>query len=95
MTYLLLTIFEFVFKIANYAVWAYVILSWFYRSNETLYKIYSILAKYIEPIIRPIRKIMMPITMKIGLDFSPYVLCLVLSFVQRLLYNILFGIRIR
>lgn len=80
------------FRIANLAVWAYVILSWIVQPYTKLYEVYRILARYIEPVLAPIRKLISPLTYKIGLDFSPYILVLLISwvgnFVIRLLYFI-------
>ncbi len=69
-------------KIFTWAVWGYVILSWFARASETTWKIYSFLSEIVEPLLAPFRKLLRPITMRIGLDFSPYILALVISAVS-------------
>ena len=90
MRYLIITLLGLVYRVVDLAVWAYVILSWFANASPKLYKIYCLLAKYLEPVLRPIRKLLAPITYRIGLDFSAYALILALGAVYRLLVNILY-----
>ena len=89
MKILLLSLLSYALRIVNIGIWAYVILSWFANANDTVYKIYSFLATIIEPVLAPIRKLLMPITYKIGLDFSPYVLALAASAVYRIVAGII------
>jgi len=77
-------------RILNLALWGYVILSWFANASDALYKIYSFLGEIIEPILKPFRKLLYPITMKIGLDFSPYLLALAISFVTTYLLRLIY-----
>jgi len=86
---LLLYILILAYRVINIALWAYVILSWFYRSSAKLYNIYMLLSKYIEPVLRPLRKLLMPISYKIGIDFTVYAAMLILQFAYRVLYNII------
>lgn len=86
MKYLLLTAFSLFFRLFDYALWIYVILSWFARSNRTLWTIYCKLGEFIEPLLTPVRRLMEPITYKIGLDFSPIILAMIMS----LLYSVIF-----
>lgn len=79
-------------RLVNAAVWIYVILSWFVRTSPGLVNFYMTLAKFIEPVLAPIRKLMMPLTYRIGLDFSPYVLVLIISFISRFLTRIIYMI---
>ena len=79
-------------RLVNAAVWIYVILSWFVRTSPGLVNFYVTLAKFIEPVLAPIRKLMMPLTYRIGLDFSPYVLVLIISFISRFLTRIIYMI---
>jgi uncharacterized protein YggT (Ycf19 family) len=60
--------------------------------HPTLSKAYYKLREWLEPMLAPIRKLMMPITMRIGLDFSPYILALLLTLVYRVLANIIIRI---
>lgn len=85
MKYLLLTGLGLAMRIINYAIWAYVILSWFVRPYTQLWNFYRKLSQFIEPALEPIRRLLQPLTSRIGLDFSPYVLALLVSFIYRLL----------
>lgn len=90
----LISLVSLAFRVANLAVWAYVILSWIVTPYTKLYDIYRKLGSVIEPILSPIRKLISPLTYRIGLDFSPYLLALLISwvgnFVIRALYIITF-----
>ena len=90
MRYLVLSAIGLVFRLFNYAIWAYVILSWFANTNQNLYRFYRKLAEFFEPLLYPIRKLLMPLTYKIHVDFSPYVLAILASCVYRFIYRILY-----
>lgn len=83
----ILRILDFAMSVVNAAIWVYVISSWLVNVHEVVWKINRFLGQFIEPLLAPIRKLMYPITMKIGLDFSPYVLAIVTSWVFRIVYN--------
>jgi len=87
---LLLSLLRTAFKLADLAIWAYVILSWVARSNPKLWDIYRELSRIIEPILAPIRKITQPIAYKTGLDFAPYLLAILLSAAYRLVANLIY-----
>jgi len=76
-------------RLAYYAVWVYVILSWIGRSYPKLWNLYCILAKYIEPLLNPIQKLLMPVTYKIGIDFSPYVLAVLVNAIGKIIIELL------
>lgn len=82
---IILSILGLAYKVVDWALWAYVILSWFAGASAKLYNIYRTLAKYMEPLLSPVRKLIRPLTYKIGVDFSPYVFLLLLQFVYRFL----------
>lgn len=56
--------------------------------NEFLFQIYRSINSLLDPVLRPIRRIM-PETGAI--DFSPLVLILGLTIIQRILYSLLLG----
>lgn len=82
---LLLLLISFLMKIFGVALWGYCILSWVAMANPNLYRIYQALSKYIEPILKPFQKILMPITMRTGIDFSPMLLAIVVPYIFRML----------
>ena len=90
MKFILITALALTVKVVNAAVWIYVIMSWFVRTTPGLVNFYMTLAKYIEPLLAPVRKLMEPLTYRIGLDFSPYVLVLIISFVSRFITRIIY-----
>ncbi|MDO5331050.1 MAG: YggT family protein [Bacillota bacterium] len=79
-------------KIVDTALWVYVISSWLVNLHPTIWKINRFLGGFFEPLLAPIRKLLMPITMRIGLDFSVYVFAILLSWVMNLAYNIVYAI---
>lgn len=85
MRYLLLMSLGLIMKVINWAIWGYVILSWFARPYSQLWNIYSKLSQLMEPALAPFRKLLQPLTYRTGLDFSPYLLALCVSFIYRLL----------
>ena len=89
MVTLILSILNLAVRVLNWALWIYVILSWFPPRSMTLFRVRDFLAQFIEPLLSPIRNLMAPLTYRIGLDFSPYVLILLISFVYRLLARII------
>ena len=90
MTLLLVNFIYFVYRIMSTVVLVYVILSWISGMHPTLAKIYYMLQGVLEPLLRPIRKLLWPLTSRIGLDFSPYVLILILGLIYRILVSILY-----
>ena len=72
-------------RVLNIVLWAYCILSWIGMINPKLYNIYMWLDGYMKPIMAPFRKLCMPLTMRTGVDFSPLILVLVVSYVARIL----------
>ena len=72
-------------KIFSIVLWGYCILSWVAMANPNLYRLYQSLSKYVEPVLRPFQKILMPLTMRIGVDFSPMLLAIVVPYALRLI----------
>ncbi|HVI91268.1 MAG TPA: YggT family protein [Dongiaceae bacterium] len=77
-----------VLQLYRYVLIATIILSWLISfnvintRNQAVYQINMILNRLTEPLLRPIRRIIPPIS---GLDFSPLILLLILFFVERLI----------
>lgn len=90
MKFLLITAVSLFFRLFNYALWIYVILSWFARGNAGLYNIYCKLGEFVEPLLSPVRRAMEPVTYKIGLDFSPIVLAMLMSFAYSVIVRSLY-----
>lgn len=77
-----------VLQLYRYVLIATIILSWLISfnvintRNQAVYQINMILNRLTEPLLRPIRRVIPPIS---GLDFSPLILLLVLFFIERLI----------
>lgn len=77
-----------VLQLYRYVVLATIILSWLISfnvintRNQAVYQINQILNRLTEPLLRPIRRIIPPIS---GLDLSPVVLLLAIFFIERLI----------
>ena len=81
----------YIYRLLDFAILAYCILSWIAGSNYKLYKIYSWLGKYLEPIFTPVRKLMYRLNINLPFDLSPWITMILLGFVYRILTGILFN----
>jgi uncharacterized protein YggT (Ycf19 family) len=59
------------------------------RHNALIQRIYSTLAKIVEPLLEPIRKQLRKFLPQIPIDISPVILILLLNFLMDLLYDLL------
>jgi uncharacterized protein YggT (Ycf19 family) len=67
---------------------ATVLLSWFTlggTGHPSIYRAQEFLHRATDPFIGPIRQALSPITSRVGLDFSPILAILLLSFIARML----------
>jgi len=67
---------------------AMVLLSWFTldgSGHRSVYRAQEFLHRVTDPFVGPIRQALWPITSRIGLDFSPILAILLLSFIARML----------
>jgi len=77
-----------VLQLYRWVVIATIILSWLISfnvintRNQAVYQINQILNRLTEPLLKPIRRIIPPIS---GLDLSPVVLLLAIFFIERLI----------
>ncbi len=65
-----------------------VLFSWFTIGGEghpSVRRFYELLSKVTEPLLGPIREVLSPVSMRIGLDFSPIIAIFILQFISRLL----------
>ena len=92
MKYLLLRLISLLMRLVDTALWVYVISSWLVNLHPTIWKIHRFLGGFFEPILAPIRKLLSPITMRIGLDFSVYVLLIVVSWAFNIVYDIIYHV---
>lgn len=63
------------------------ILSWV-PFNDTLYKIRQFLGVFINPVMNPVRKLISPLTFKIGIDISPIIALILIDVAASVLSKI-------
>lgn len=93
MTYLIYQTISIFVRILEVLVWARVLMSWFrprYRtsSNSWFFTIEDYVWRATEPMIAPIRNILPDTGM---IDFSPFVLMILLALVRRLVWQLMIG----
>ncbi len=87
---ILIPLLNIAYQVIEYGILAYVILSWFVRPNTKLAEFYMFLARFFEPIMGPVRRLMQPLTYRLRIDFSPWVTIILVRFVYRFLYTIIY-----
>ena len=79
------------YRLLNFLIFVYCILSWFARSNYKIYNIYMWLGRFLEPLFVPVRKLMYRFNINLPVDLSPWITMLLLGLVYRVLVSLLFG----
>lgn len=82
------TALRFVINAYTIAIFITVLFSWFTiggQGHPSVHRFYELLSKITEPLLGPIREVLSPVSMRIGLDFSPIIALLILQFIARLL----------
>ena len=90
MKLILITAISLFYRIFNIALWIYCIMSWFRFNNATLWNVYNKIGDFVEPALAPIRRLMEPITYKIGIDFSPVVLIFILNLIYSIIIQLIY-----
>lgn len=69
-------------------VLANAILSWFVSGtqNTVVRQLYWWTSRVVDPVLRPIRNALRPMTRNLGIDISPFVLILLLQFLRGMLW---------
>ena len=75
-------------EIYTIVVFANAILSWFVvgTQNSVVRKLYWWTSRIVDPVLKPIRNALGPVTRNFGIDISPFVLILLLQFLARILW---------
>jgi len=78
-------------QIYVFIIVANVVLSWVVviSRNMNVRKIYWMTNRLVEPAIAPFRRMLYPLTRQIGLDFSPFLLIIILEIVIRFLGSVI------
>ncbi len=74
-------------KLLTLAIIIDAILSWV-PFNEAIYKTRQLLSVFISPVMNPIRKLIRPLTFKIGIDISPIIAILLIDLAATILNKI-------
>ncbi len=74
-------------EIYTIVVFANAVLSWFVfgTQNSTVRQIYWFTGRLVDPALRPIRKVLEPMSRSFGIDISPFVLIILLQILARML----------
>ena len=74
-------------EIYTIVVLANAVLSWFVfgTQNSTVRQIYWFTGRFVDPALRPIRKVLEPMSRSFGIDISPFVLIILLQILVRML----------
>ncbi len=77
-----------ILRICTIVVILNVILSWatMMTRNYHVRRFYWLTNRLTEPMLAPIRRLLYPYTRNLGIDFSPFLLILLLQFLQRALH---------
>lgn len=69
-------------------VFANALLSWFVfgTQNAVVRQLYVLTSRVVDPVLKPIRDALGPMTRNLGIDISPFVLILLLQFLSRILW---------
>ena len=75
-------------EIYTIVVFANAILSWFVfgTQNSVVRQLYWWTSRVVDPVLRPIRNALGPMTRSLGIDISPFVLILLLQFLAHILW---------
>ena len=89
---IIITFIIYLIRIYVFILVANVILSWvaMISQNMNVRKIYWATNRLVEPALAPFRRMLYPWTRQIGLDFSPFLLIIILEIVSRFLRRMLF-----
>ena len=75
-------------EIYTIVVFANAVLSWFVfgTQNSVVRQLYWWTSRLVDPVLKPIRNALGPVTRNFGIDISPFVLILLLQFLARVIW---------
>ena len=77
----------YVYRAADLAILVYCIGSWFITPQSRAYEYYVKLARIVEPILLPVRKLMYRLRINLPVDLSPWITMILIGFIYRLLVS--------
>ena len=92
MRYILLEAVYYFFNVLDIAILVYCIGSWFVRPGSKLFDLWRKLGYYLEPLFRPAKILISKLKFmrNVPVDFSPWLTCILLGLVYRLIFVLLF-----
>lgn len=63
------------------------LLSWYPKYDERIYNIRRVLQKFTDPVMEPIRKLIRPLTERIGIDISPIIAIFAVEIVRSIVQS--------
>ena len=79
-------------QLLTWAILIEALLSWVPGYNGTVYKIRQFLGKLTEPVTKPVRKLISPLTNRIMIDFTPVVTIILIEIVRNVIVRLLMKI---
>ncbi len=76
---------DYFIRILSYALLIYCVLTWIL---PPYHKVMHLFARFVDPMLRPIRKLLFRLLPRMPIDFSPIAASLILQFASRLLWRI-------
>ena len=75
----------FIFRILEFAILAYCLMSWLVTPGSRAYDIYTKMGYYLEPMFRPARKLLSRFNFNIPVDLAPWLTMIFISLIYRVL----------
>ena len=85
------TLLYLIYRAADLAILFYCIGSWFIRPGTRAYDHYYKLARIVEPMLLPVRKLMYRLGLQLPIDLSPWITIILLGFIYRILVMLIIG----
>lgn len=79
-----------VYRVADLAILVYCIASWFVRPGNRAYDYFVKLARIVEPMLLPVRKLLYRFNINLPIDLSPWITMILLGIVYRLIAAFLY-----
>ena len=88
----LIIICYYITRILQCAVFFYCALAILFKPYDKGYKIIVWMSKFMDPLLRPFRKLCDPLTQKVGIDISPVISMMVFQIIYRMIIYICYFI---
>ena len=85
------TVLYLIFRVADLTILVYCIGSWFIRPGTRAYDYYNKLARIVEPVLLPVRKLLYRLGLNLPVDLSPWITMILLVFIYRILVMFIIG----